>query len=92
MVNQTIERFKNEKLLPQKIADGLKITNPKTPKFYISLKIHKPNNPERPVINSPECHISEISRFVDHHLQPLVKQISSYIKDTNHFINRVNNF
>ena len=27
IANQTIERFKNEKLLPQKIADGLKITN-----------------------------------------------------------------
>ena len=92
MVNQTIERFKNEKLLPQKIADGLKITNPKTPKFYISPKIHKPNNPGRPVINSIECHTSEISRFVDHHLQPVVKQIPSYIKDTNHFINKVNNF
>ena len=59
IVNQTIERFKNEKLLPQKIADGLKITNPKTPKFYISPKIHKPNNPGRPVINSFECHTSE---------------------------------
>ena len=86
MVNETIQRFKNEKLLPQKIADGLKITNPKTPKFYISPKIHKPNNPGRPVINSIECHTSEISRFVDHHLQPGVKQIPSY------FINKINNF
>ena len=47
-----------------------------TPKFYILI----------------ECHTSEISRFVDHHLQPLVKQIPSYIKDTNDFINKVNNF
>ena len=92
MVNQTIERIKNEKLLPQETADGLKVTNPKTAKFYISPKIHKPNNPGRPVINSIECHTSEISRFVDHHLQPVVKQIPSYIKDTNHFINKVNNF
>ena len=30
MVNQTIERFKNEKLIPKKTADGLKISNPKT--------------------------------------------------------------
>ena len=67
MVNQTIERFKNEKLLPKKIGDGLKISIPKTPKFYISPKIHKPNNPGRPVINSIECH-TEISRIVDHHL------------------------
>ena len=64
MVNQTIQRFKNEKLLPEKIADGLKITNPKTQKFYISPKIHKHNNPGRPVINSIECHTSEILRFV----------------------------
>ena len=39
MVNQTIEWFKNEKLLPQKTADGLKVTNPETPKFYISWPI-----------------------------------------------------
>ena len=50
MVNQTIERFKNEKLHPQKTADGLKVSNSKTPKFYVSSKIHKPNNPGRPVI------------------------------------------
>ena len=92
MVNQTVERSRNEKLLPQKIADGPKITKPKTPKSYISPKIHKPNNPGRPVINSIECHTSEISRFVDYHLQPMAKQIPLYIKDKNHFINKVNNF
>ena len=52
IVNQTIERFKNKKLLPKKTADSLKLRNPKTPKFYISPKINKPNNPGRPVINS----------------------------------------
>ena len=91
MVNQTIERFKNEKLHPQKIADGPKVANPKTPKFYISPKIDKSNNPGRPVIISIECH-TEISRFVDHRLHPMVKQIPSNIKNTNHFINKVNNF
>ena len=59
MVNQTIERFKNEKLLPEKIADGLKTTNPKTPKFYISPKIYRPNNPGRSIIKSIECHTSK---------------------------------
>ena len=46
----------------------------------------------RPVINSVKCHTSEISRFVDQHLQHAVTQTLSYIKDTNHFINKVNNF
>ena len=45
MVNQTVERFKNEKLLPQETANGLKVNNPKTTKFYISPIIYKPNNP-----------------------------------------------
>ena len=50
MVNQTVEKFKNEKLLPRKTADDLKLSTPKTPKFYITPKIHKSNNPGRPVI------------------------------------------
>ena len=95
MINQTIERFKNEKLLPKKTADGLKVSNQKTPKFYISPKLHKLNNPRRPVINSIECYISEISGLVDQHLQPGGKTnsfIHERYKNTNHFINKLNNF
>ena len=83
MVNDTLDRFKNENLLSKKTAGRLKVINPKSPKFCITPKIRKINNPGRPVINSIKCHTSEISYFVDHHLQPLVKEIQSYIKDTN---------
>ena len=79
MVNDTLDRFKNENLLSKKTAQGLKVINPKTPKFYITPKIHKENNPGRSIINSINCHTSEVLRFVDHHLQPLVKEIPSYI-------------
>ena len=71
---KNFNRFKNEYLLYKKTAQGLKIINPKTTKFYITLKIHKDNNPERPFINSINCLTYEISRFVDHHLQPSVKE------------------
>ena len=81
MFNQTIKWFRNEKLL-KKTADGVKISDPKTPKFYISPKINKPNNPGRLVINSIECQISEILRFTDHHFQLVLKHIP-YMKDTN---------
>ena len=43
------------------------------------------------MIKSINCHTSEISRFTDHHLQPLVREIPSYIKDTNNFINKIDN-
>ena len=56
MVNDTLDRFKNENLLSKKTAEGLKIIKPKTLKFYIGPKIHKENNPGRPVINSINCH------------------------------------
>ena len=49
-------------------------------------KIHKPNNLGALVIGLIECHKSEISGFVDQFFQTVVKQIPSYIKDTNHFI------
>ena len=75
LVNDTTDRFKKENLLSKTLAEGLKSVNSRPPKFYISPKIHKESNPGRPVINSVNYHTSEISRFVDHHLQPLVREI-----------------
>ena len=57
------------------VADGLITSKPQTPKFYISPKIHKENNPGRPIINSINCHMSKISKYVDYHLQPIMKEI-----------------
>ena len=33
LVNDIVQRFKKEKLLKEKITDGLKVSNPKIPKF-----------------------------------------------------------
>ena len=44
------------------------------------------------MINSVNCRTSEISRFVDYHLRPLGREIPSHIKDTNDFMNKINNF
>ena len=55
MIKQTIARFKSKKLFLKTTADGLILIDPKKLKFYISPKIHKPNNSERPVKNSFKC-------------------------------------
>ena len=65
--------------------------NPRTPKFHTLPKIHKKGNPGRPVISSIDCTTSKISKFVDFHLQPLVRTIPSYIKDTKDFLNKIKN-
>ena len=65
----------------------MKISDPRTPKFYALPKIHKKGNP---VVSSINCHTSNIPKFVDHPLQPIVKQIPSYIKDLNDFLPKLN--
>ena len=47
--NNTIDWFKKENLLSKKMADRVKSVNPKPPKFYISHKIYKENNPGIPL-------------------------------------------
>ena len=51
--------------------------------------MHKESNPGYPVVSSINCHTANISKYIDYHLQPIVKEISSYVKDTN-FINKIN--
>ena len=54
-------------------------------------KIHKRlhDAPGRPVISNCGYYTENISSFLDYHLQPLAQKVKSYIKDTNHFLNRL---
>ena len=88
-VHEAIDKFRIEGLLTEKVASGLKTTNPKTPKFSLLPKIHKEGNPGRPVIDSMNCHTAEISRYVDYHLQPEVIKLKSYMKDSSDVINKI---
>ena len=89
LLNDTIERFKKQILINEKVAEGLKRNDPKTPKFYLRPKIHKEGNPGRPVVSSVNCHTANISKYVDYHLQPIVKEIPSYFKDTQDFLKKL---
>ena len=90
LINQTIDRFSKEQLINDNITNGLKNPSPTTPQFYISSKIHKEGNPGRVMISSINCHTANISKYVDYYLQPIVKQIPSYVKGTKDFINKIN--
>ena len=47
-------------------------------------KIHKPNNPGRPIVSACSCPTELVSSFLDHLMAPFVKDLPSYIKDTKH--------
>ena len=89
LVNVTIERFKIQKLINEKDVEGLKGNDPKTPKFYLRPKIHKEGNTGRAAVSSVNRHTANISKYVDYHLQPIVKEIPSYVKDTQDFLKKL---
>ena len=55
-------------------------------------KIHKPNNPGRPIISACSCPTELISSFLDKKMAPFVKSLPTYIKDTNHALNILKQF
>ena len=65
--------------------------DPKFARFYLLPKIHKRlhNVPGRPVISNCDCYTENISSVLGHQLQPLVKKVESYIKDTNHYLKKL---
>lgn len=89
IINKTIERFKGKGYLKDKVADGLISNECKTAKFYLLPKVHKKNNPGRPVINSINCPTEKISKYVDYHLQDHVTKLPSYLKDSTDLINKL---
>ena len=63
---------------------NLVLTTPHTSRFYLLPKIHKPNNPGRPIVSACSCPTENISAYLDEVLAPFVKSLPTYVKDTNH--------
>ena len=59
-VNNVVGRFQKENLITKNVAEGLKTTSTRTPRFYIQAKIHKQGNPGRPLISSVNSYPSYI--------------------------------
>ena len=88
IANSAIESFRKQELdkleanLSNSTANKLTVDEVRTRQFNIFPKVHKINIPGRPVVSSVEYHTSKISKFVNHYLQPHVKSLPSYVKDT----------
>ena len=73
-----------------KTAEYLIIDNLKTSNFYLLPKIHKNIIPPSGV-SANSCPSERISQFVDHFIQPLVKELPSYLRYSSHLINLIHN-
>ena len=78
-------------VLPPK-AKNLTVDQPRTSKFYMLPKIHKPGNPGRPIVSACNCPTSNISAYLDSVMAPLVKQLPTYVKDSSHALQILESF
>ena len=91
IINNSLDKLCANNLIDKKTRDVLKPTNTRNARFYLLPKIHKVNNPGRPVISSVNCNTSKISKYVDHYIQPLATNVRSYIRDTTDLLNKMKN-
>ena len=66
--------------------------NPKAGRSYILSKIHKPGNPGRPIVSAHGHRTEKISELGSFHLNPLVQTLPSYVKNTTHLLNKLQDF
>jgi hypothetical protein len=60
-------------------------------RFYLLPKIHKENNPGRPMVSANDHPTEKISKFIDFYLRPFVANLPSHIKDTTDYLKKMEN-
>ena len=83
------ERMHRDDIIDEYTKRFLIQSNPKAGRFYVLPKIHKQGNPGRPIVSSNSHPTERIPQFVDFHLKPLFQTTPSFIKDTTHFLNKL---
>ena len=91
VVKDTIQNLIVKQELPA-TATNLIITTPRTSCIYFLPKIHKPNNPGRPIVSACSCPTELISSYLDKIMAPIVKSLPSYIKDSQHALDIFRDF
>ena len=84
---QIVKSTINDLIVKQELpatATNLIITTLRTSCIYFLPKIHKPNNPGRPIVSACSCPTELISSYLDKVMAPIVRSLPSYIKDSQH--------
>ena len=82
---QIVKSTINDLIVKQELpatANNLIITTPRTSCIYFLPKIHKSNNPGRPIVSACSCPTERISSYLDKIMAPIVRSLPSYVKDS----------
>ena len=90
-IHEGIEKIRKRGNLNADTIKYFMLKDPKFARFYLLPKIHKRLHDVlgRPVISNCGYYTENISSFLDFHLQPLAREVKSYIKDTNDFLKKL---
>ena len=83
VIKSAVEQMIQANELPGS-AKNLILQTPRTSHFYLLPKIHKENNPGRPIVSACNCPTENIASYLDMVMSPLVCNLKTYVKDTNH--------
>ena len=86
-INHLIHQAWRLNIIEESTYINLQTKNPRIPTFYLLPKIHKKDNPGRPIVNGIGSPTEKISAYVDTFLTKYTPRIPSYIKDTTHLLN-----
>ena len=86
LISQCVDTLLDDGELEEEVAKLLRPAQSRTPVFYMLPKIHKVDNPGRPVVSSVSSHTERLSAYVDEFLRPIAEKLPSYIQDTTCFI------
>ena len=90
-VKNVVEKAPLNNVIDDELAELLIVDDSKSGIIYFLPKIHKniTPSPGRPICNTINTPTMNLSRWVDIQLQPLVKNLRSYLKDHNHFPRKI---
>ena len=71
---------------------NLFVDHPRTSKFYLLRKIHKPGILGRPIVSACNFPTELLATYLDMITKPLIENLPSYVKDTNHMLDIVESF
>lgn len=90
-ITKSLEDMHDKGYIDFDTLEYLKPEEAKAGRFYLLPKIHKENNPGRPIVSANGHPTEKLSEFVDFHLRPFVENLPSHIKDTTDYLKKMEN-
>ena len=87
IVKSTLQKLKVQGLLSPHMAEYcLPPPTPRTALIYFLKKIHKSPMGIRPIVSTVNSPTANMAEFLDRYLQPIMKGLPAYLKDTTQFL------